>query len=78
MFICLSAAITVGYIQTAVNVSEGVQVIQLTVAISTPPDEIPIATFFLRVNTSNRTATGLPHCWFGYMLLQIFATNYLR
>ena len=48
-----------GYIQTAVNVSEGVQVVQLTVAISMSPGET-IETFFLRVNTSDRTATGLP------------------
>ena len=50
------AAITVGYIETAVNVSESDGVGQLTVGISVPPEDVPIETSFsLLVNT----ATGL-------------------
>ena len=57
-------AITVGYIQTAVNVSESDGMAQLTVAISVPPEADPIETSFsLFVNT----ATGLlaMDCEFG-------------
>ena len=54
------AAITVGYVETAVNVSESDGVAQLTVAISVPPGADPIETlFFLLVNTLDETATGL-------------------
>ena len=46
------AAITVGYVETAVNVSESGEVAELTVAISMPPDDVPIETSFsLLVNT---------------------------
>ena len=50
------AAITVGYVETAVNVSESNREAQLTVAVSMPPEDVPIETSFsLLVNT----ATGL-------------------
>ena len=50
------AAITVGFVETAVNVSESDGVAQLTVGISMPPENISIETSFsLLVNT----ATGL-------------------
>ena len=58
------AAITVGYVETAVNVSESDGVAQLTVGISMPPESISIETsFFLLVNTD----TGLfaMECEFG-------------
>ena len=56
------AEITVGYIQTAVTVSESDGVAQLTVKISMPHEEVPIDSevlFSLVVNTSDGTATGL-------------------
>ena len=57
----LSAEVTVGYVQTFVTVSENDGVAQLTVGISMPPGADPIETsFFLLVNTSDGTATGLP------------------
>ena len=56
----LSAEFTVGYVQTFVTVSENDGVAQLTVGISMPPGADPIETsFFLLVNTSDGTATGL-------------------
>ena len=64
MSIDLFPAITVGYVQTAVNVSESDGVAQLTVAISVPPEEDQIEMlFFLLVNTLDETATarGLPY-----------------
>ena len=55
--------ITVGYVQTVATVLESDGVAQLTVAISMPPGADPIETsFFLLVNTSDGTATGLPWC----------------
>jgi len=55
-----STVITVGYVQTAVSVSESAGVAQLTVAISVPPQGDPIETSFtLLVNTFNGTAAGL-------------------
>ena len=53
-----------GYVETAVSVSEGDGVAQLTVAISIPPKDVPIETSFsLLVNTP----TGLLalECEFG-------------
>ena len=58
------AAITVGYVERAVNVSESDGAAQLTVAISVPPEDVPIETSFsLLVNTE----TGLLaiKCGFG-------------
>ena len=53
------AAITVGYVKTAVNVSESDGVAQLTVCISVPLGADPIETlFFLLVNTLDETATA--------------------
>ena len=53
--------IVVGYTETDVTVSESDGVAQLTVAISLPPEDVPIETpFYLIVNTLNGTATGLP------------------
>ena len=53
------AAITVGYVQTAVNVSESDGVATLTVGISVPLGADPIETlFFLLVNTLDETATA--------------------
>ena len=60
----LFAAITVGYVETAMNVSESDGVAQLTVAILVPPEDVAIETSFsLLVNT----ATGLLaiECGFG-------------
>ena len=58
--IVFSAEVTVGYVQTFVTVSENDGVAQLTVGISMPPGADPIETsFFLLVNTSDGTATGL-------------------
>ena len=55
--------ITVGYVETVVTVLESDGVAQLTVGISMPPGVDPIETsFFLLVNTSDGTATGLPWC----------------
>ena len=52
--------ITVSYVETAVSVSEGDGVAQLTVAISVPPQGDPIETSFtLLVNTFDGTAAGL-------------------
>ena len=49
-----------GYVETVVTVLESDRVAQLTVAISMPPGADPIETsFFLLVNTSDGTATGL-------------------
>ena len=57
--ISLSTVIVVGYIETAVNVSESDGVAQLTVGISVPPEDVPIETsLYLIVNTLNGTATG--------------------
>ena len=54
------AVITVGYIDTALSVSESAGVAQLTVAISVPPQGDPIETSFtLLVNTFDGTAAGL-------------------
>ena len=67
MYLSLSVyftAITVGYSQTAVNVSESDEVAQLTVAITMPPEDVPVETSFsLLVNT----VTGLLalECEFG-------------
>ena len=53
------AAITVGYVETAVNVSESDGVARLTVAISVPSEACPIEMlFFLLVNTLDETATA--------------------
>ena len=50
-----------GYIQTAVNVSESDGVARLTVGISMPPEDVPIETsFYLIVNTLDGTARDLP------------------
>ena len=50
-----------GYIQTAVNISEGDGLAQLTVAISMPPEADPIeSSFILLVNTLDGTAIDLP------------------
>ena len=62
MYISLSiyfTAITVGYVETAVTVLESDGEAQLTVAISVPPEDVPIETlFFLLVNTLDVTATA--------------------
>ena len=59
MTIDLFAAITVGYVETAVNVSESDGEAQLTVGISVPLGADPIETlFFLLVNTLDETATA--------------------
>ena len=48
-----------GYVETALNVSESDGVAQLTVGISVPPEDVPIETsLYLIVNTLNGTATG--------------------
>jgi len=58
-----STVITVGYVDTAVSVSESDGVAQLTVAISVPPQGDPIETSFtLLVNTLDGTAAGLTSC----------------
>ena len=50
-----------GYVQRVVTVLESDGVAQLTVDISMPPEADPIETsFFLLVNISDGTATGLP------------------
>ena len=60
--ISLSTVITVGYALTDVIVLESNGVAQLTVAISMPPGGVPIETsFYLRVNTLDGTAEGLPY-----------------
>jgi len=66
-----STVITVGYIDTAVSVSESDGVAQLTVAISVPPQGVPIETSFtLLVNTFDGTAAGLTSCpEFEYVLI---------
>ena len=59
----LSEVITVGYVETAVNVSEDDGMVNLTVAISMPPGADPMETSFnLLVNTLDGTAmaAGLP------------------
>ena len=57
--IFLSAGITVGYVQTSVNVFENSGVATLTVAISVPPRADPIETsFYLLVNTMDGSATA--------------------
>ena len=54
-----STVITVGYIDTAVSVLESDGVAELTVAISVPPQGVPIETSFtLLVNTFDGTAAG--------------------
>ena len=54
-----STVITVGYVDTAVSVSESAGVAQLTVAISVPPQGVAIETSFtLLVNTNDGTATA--------------------
>ena len=59
--ISLSAEIVVGYTVTDMTVSESDGEAILIVAISMPPEDVPIETsFFLFVNTLNGTATGLP------------------
>jgi len=65
------AVITVGYVQTDVPVSESAGVTQLTVAISVPPQGVPIETSFtLLVNTFDGTAAGLtPHLNFDYIVI---------
>ena len=60
-----STVITLGYVQTAVSVFESAGVAELTVAISVPNPSLAIETsFFLLVNTSDRSATaaGLSSC----------------
>ena len=53
------AEITVGYVETAMNVSESDGVAQLIVAISVPPEADQIETlFFVLVNTLDETATA--------------------
>ena len=53
-----------GYVQTVVTVSESDGVAQLTVSISMSPEADPIETsFFLLLNTSDGTATGLLCLW---------------
>ena len=66
-----STVITVGYVDTAVSVSESDGVAQLTVAISVPPQGDPIETSFtLLVNTFDATAAGLASCLeFDYILI---------
>ena len=57
----LFAVITVGYVDTAVSVSEGAGVAELTVAISVPDSSGIInsrVSFYLLVNTIDRAATG--------------------
>ena len=55
--------ITVGYVQTVVTVLESDGVAQLTVGISMPPGADPVESFFfMNVNTSDGTATGVPLC----------------
>ena len=63
--------ITVSYVETAVSVSEGDGVAQLTVAISVPPQGVPIETSFtLLVNTFDGTAAGLTsRLGFDYVLI---------
>ena len=56
--IFLSSEITVGYIITAVNVSESVGEATLTVAITMPTDPIETS-FSLIVDTIDGTAIGL-------------------
>ena len=63
MTVDLFAAITVGYVETAMNVSESDGVAQLTVAISMPSEDVPIETSFsLLVNTTGLLAIK---CGFG-------------
>jgi len=60
-----STVITVGYVNTAVSVSESDGVAELTVAISVPNPSVAIETsFFLLMDTSDGTATaaGLSPC----------------
>ena len=66
-----STVITVGYVQTAVSVSESDGVAELTVAISVPPQGDPIETSFtLLVNTFDGTAAGLTsRLEFDYILI---------
>jgi len=66
-----STVITVGYVDTAVSVSESDGVAQLTVAISVPPQGDPIETSStLLVNTFDGTAVGLASCFeFDYILI---------
>jgi len=68
-----STVITVGYVDTAVSVSESAGVAQLTVTISVPPQGDPIETSFtLLVNTFDGTAAGLASCLaFDYILIHI-------
>ena len=57
----LFAGIMVGYVETAVSVSEGAGVAELTVAISVPDSSGTInsrVSFYLLVNTIDRAATG--------------------
>ena len=57
----LFAGIIVGYVDTAVSVSESAGVAELTVAISEPDSSVIInscVSFYLLVNTIDRTATG--------------------
>ena len=59
--ISLSAEIKVGYTVTDMTISESDGETQLTVAITMPPEKVSIETsFYLIVNTSDGTATGLP------------------
>ena len=70
------AAITVGYVETAVNVSESDGMAKLTVAISIPPKDVPIETSFsLLVNTP----TGLLalECEFGLCMYTLVYTYIL-
>ena len=53
-----SAELQVGYNVTSVTVPESDEVATLTVAISMPPGPIETS-FYLIVNTSDGTATGL-------------------
>ena len=60
-----------GFVKTAVNVSESEEMAQLTVGISMPPENISIETSFsLLVNT----ATGLlvMKCEFGFVCIHFF------
>ena len=63
-----------GYVETAVNVSESNREAQLTVAVSMPPEDVPIETSFsLLVNT----ATGLLalECEFGLCICSTQSEN---
>ena len=68
------AAITVGFVETAVNVSESDGMAQLSVDISVPPENISIETSFsLIVNTATGLLAMKCEFWlmYGYIILTV-------